>query len=193
MERQSRSCPGEGNRLHLPENRRGAGRSRGTEGGTQRQPDTEQERPSLAADVRPSDPYKPEAKWGRARRESEGLIVLVTAAAITSLEGRGPALIMRGFEGKCEGMAIRPNNPFEKARELRAALYATAKRRFTWRRLRRTHWACRRDEPVRTQTTPRTKEARMLCEKIIGQPCAGKPHARLERGPQVSEARDLDT
>jgi hypothetical protein len=25
----------------------------------------------------------------------------------------------------------------------------------------------------------------MLHEKTIGQPCAGKPHARLERGPQA--------
>ena len=28
----------------------------------------------------------------------------------------------------------------------------------------------------------------MLLEKTIGQPCAGKPHARLERGPQVLRA-----
>ena len=32
-----------------------------------------------------------------------------------------------------------------------------------------------------------TKEACMQREKTIGQPCAGNPHARLERGPQETE------
>ncbi len=29
----------------------------------------------------------------------------------------------------------------------------------------------------------------MQREKIIGKPCAGNPHARFERGPQVVESR----
>jgi hypothetical protein len=32
-----------------------------------------------------------------------------------------------------------------------------------------------------------TPEVRMQREKTIGQPCAGKPHARLDRGPQETE------
>ena len=171
----------------------GAGRSRGTEGGTQRQPDTEQERPSLAADVRQSGPYKPEAKWGRARRESEGPIVPLTVPAITASEERGPALVTRTNEGKCEGMAERPNNPFEKAREPQSPLFAVAKRRLAGRGASPTLWARQRDEPSRTQPQSGTKEACMLREKIIGQPCAGKSHARLERGPQVSRSHNLDT
>ncbi len=38
------------------------------------------------------DPYKPKAKWGRAGRESEGLIVLWTPDESPD-EGRGPALV----------------------------------------------------------------------------------------------------
>jgi hypothetical protein len=38
------------------------------------------------------DPYKPMAKWGRAGRESEGLIVLWTPDESPD-EGRGPALV----------------------------------------------------------------------------------------------------
>ena len=75
------------------------------EGGTQPQLDTEQERPSLAADVQRSVPDKPTVKRVRAERESEGFIVPLTVTAITSLEGRGPALVTRERGGKCEGMA----------------------------------------------------------------------------------------
>ena len=107
----SRSCHGEGNRLHLRENQRGAGCPRGKEGGTQLQLDTEQERPSPAAVVRYSGPDKPEAKRGRAGRESEGLIVPTKAAAITPSEGRSPALVMLVRGGKCEGMVVKTQQP----------------------------------------------------------------------------------
>ena len=71
---------------------------------------------------------KPEAKRQRAGRDSEGLVVPTTAAAKTPPEGRGSALVTRAREGKCEGMAARPNNPTEKARELQRTLFRAAKR-----------------------------------------------------------------
>jgi len=54
--------------------------------------------------------YKPRAKCAGAGRESEGLIVLLRPGE-TREEGRGPALVALVLEGKCEGMAERPNNP----------------------------------------------------------------------------------
>ncbi len=38
-----------------------------------------------------------------------------------------------------------------------------------------------------------TREVRMQREKIIGKPCAGNPHARFERGPQVVGSRSNRT
>src|SRR5438105_3282645 len=71
---------------------------------------------------------KPRAKRERAGRESEGLVVPTTVAAKTPPEGRGSALVTRAHGGKREGMAARPNNPTEKARELRRTLFRAAKR-----------------------------------------------------------------
>src|SRR5438132_12221442 len=61
--------------------------------------------------------YKPEAKGNRAGRESEGLVLPLTAGTKTPSEGRGPAWIASAGEGACEGMAdSRPNSPCEKVR-----------------------------------------------------------------------------
>ena len=49
-------------------------------------------------------PYKRNAKWGRARRESEGFIVLLTPGESRD-EGRGLALVALVRGGKGEGMA----------------------------------------------------------------------------------------
>jgi len=49
-------------------------------------------------------PYKRNVKWGRARRESEGSIVLLTPGESRD-EGRGPALVALARGGKGEGMA----------------------------------------------------------------------------------------
>jgi hypothetical protein len=49
--------------------------------------------------------YKPSVKWKGAGRESEGLIVPMSAATRTPHEGRGPALVTLVPGGKCEGMA----------------------------------------------------------------------------------------
>jgi hypothetical protein len=90
VERPSRSCHGEGNRLHLRLDRRGAGRSRGIEGDTQSQPEAEQERPSPAAHVGRSVGDKPSAKRRRAGRESEGLVVPMTVSGHNATRGKGP-------------------------------------------------------------------------------------------------------
>src|SRR5947209_15724257 len=52
--------------------RSGAGRPRGREEGMRTQFGAEQERPVPAAESGEGDPYKPEAKAGRAGRETEG-------------------------------------------------------------------------------------------------------------------------
>ena len=88
MGRPSRSCHGEGNRLHL-EAGRDAGHLRGKEEGTFTEPDTEQERPVLAATSGEGGSYKPTAKGNRAGRESEGFIVLTTPSEKLG-RGKGP-------------------------------------------------------------------------------------------------------
>jgi hypothetical protein len=72
------------------------------EDGTQRQPGTEQERPSPAATSGKGDPYKPTVKGGRAGRESEGPIVLTKPGRTDPAEGRGP-----GFVASATGVSVR--------------------------------------------------------------------------------------
>jgi hypothetical protein len=59
----------------IRQDREGAGRLRGTEEGTRRQPNAEQERPVPAATSGEGGPYKPKVKGDRVGRESEGFIV----------------------------------------------------------------------------------------------------------------------
>jgi group II intron reverse transcriptase/maturase len=77
--------------------------------------------------------YKPTVKGRRAERESEGLVVPERAETRTPPEGSGPALVAPATGGKCEGMAARPNTPFEKARKLQRGLFVAAKRSRTRR------------------------------------------------------------
>lgn len=63
------------------------------EEGTPTQPDTEQERPVLAATSGEGGSYKPMAKGNRAGRESEGFIVPLMPVE-RSDEGRDPALVV---------------------------------------------------------------------------------------------------
>ena len=129
---------------------------------------------------------KPEAKRPRAGRESEGFVVPKTAAAKTPLEGRDPALVTHGVVVSARAWPKGPTTPDDKARELQRMLYATAKYRHSAIVPRRSNMTGR-DGSVRRRAIP-PLEVRMLHEKTIGQPCAGKPHARLERGSQASWA-----
>jgi hypothetical protein len=90
-------------------------------------------------------------------------------------------------------MAGRPNDLKDKVRELQRKLFMAAKRSPE----RRFHalfdriW--RGDVLLEAWKRFATREARMQYEKITGQPCAGNPHARLERriqetGPQGHRA-----
>ena len=108
--------------------RRRAGHSRGTEGGTQRQPGTEQERPSSAATSGEGGSYKPKVKGDRAERESEGLVVPVKLGRRGPAEGRGPGFVASATGGKGEGMVARPNTPMDKVRKLQRGLFVAAKR-----------------------------------------------------------------
>jgi hypothetical protein len=57
--------------------------------------------------------YKPMAKSSRAQRESEGIVVLLTAATNNAVRGKGPCFGRARNEGKCQGMAgmTGPNHP----------------------------------------------------------------------------------
>jgi len=110
------------------ENRRRAGHSRGTEDGTQRQPGTEQERPSSAATSGEGGAYKPKVKGRRAERESEGLVVPEMLGRKDLAEGRGPGFVVSATGGKREGMSVRTNNPEDKVRKLQRGLFMAAKR-----------------------------------------------------------------
>ena len=127
--------------------------------------------------------YKAMPKSRRAGRESEGFVVPMTAAAKTSLEGRDPALVTHGVVVSARAWPKGPTTPDDKARELQHMLYATAKHRRSAIVPRRSP-ATGGDDPVRRRAMS-PPEVRMLRAKTIGQPCAGKPHARLERGPQA--------
>ena len=89
--------------------------------------------------------YKPTAKSSRAQRESEGTVVLQTAATNNAVGGKGPCFGRARNEGTCQGMAGRtgPNHPdghtrVVNAQQPRPELGASAKRhRVTTSRLRR--------------------------------------------------------
>ncbi len=110
--------------------------------------------------------YKPKAKSSIVQRESEGAVVLEMAVEHNTAGGKGPCFGQATEGGKGEGMdrETGPNDPgrhepAEHARELRRALWAVAKRQLD-------RYGC---------------GARHV-RKAIGKPCAGKPHARFERG-----------
>ena len=136
--RPSRSCHGEGNRLHdcygdgrrpirqNPERCRtpagyGGGHADTAQCGTG---ETRSRRPASGE----GGPYKPTVKGDRAGRESERPIVPLTPATRTPVEGRGLALVELAQGGKREGMVARPKHPVDKVRELQRKLYIAAKR-----------------------------------------------------------------
>jgi hypothetical protein len=69
--------------------------------------------PSAQPRSRQRASYKPMAKSSRAQRESEGIVVLLTAAWHNAVRGKGPCFGRARNEGTCQGMAGRtgPNSP----------------------------------------------------------------------------------
>lgn len=76
----------------------GVGRRARSDGGTRNRRDPTR-RPTSGEGAS----YKPSAKWARAGRESEGLIVPLRPGE-SPAEGRSPALVVLGYGGKGEGM-----------------------------------------------------------------------------------------
>lgn len=79
-------------------------------------------------------------------------------------------------------MAVRPNTPIDKVRELQRKLYVSAKRSRTRRFHALYDRICRsdvlREAWKRNRAIPRASDI----AKTVGKPCAGNPHARFERG-----------
>lgn len=91
--------------------------------------------PSRLSLSRQSFPYKPKAKSVRAERESEGIVVPVTAVQKNAAGGKGPWFGHVEGGGTCEGMAgmTGPNDPGGRrpraqVRHLQRRLWAASKR-----------------------------------------------------------------
>jgi hypothetical protein len=113
----SRSCRGEGNRLRTavtgdPQDTPGVREGARSEGLVWNRRD-----PPRLPTSGEGGGYKPTAKCHRAGRESEGLVVPWMASTRTTLEGRGPALVVLADRGKGKGMPLGASYPFEEARE----------------------------------------------------------------------------
>jgi len=128
------------------------------------------------------DSYKPTAKWNRAGRESEGLIVPLMPVERPD-EGRGPALVVPVSGGKRRGMVERPNHPLE-TRENSPNGFTSrpSVTRFIELRLQ-----TRRSDDLPEVWISCDLAARTPPEKTIGKPDAGNPHVRFERGSQETE------
>jgi len=126
--------------------------------------------------------YKPRAKCSGAGRESEGLVVLVKLARAGG--GKGPYFGHAGRRGKREGMVVRPNNPLRKREDWASRYAAVPSGRWVpvpwWRKRTGVTTCC-------VYRAGNLEDRACLRMKTIGQPCAGNPHARLERGPQETD------
>ena len=175
----SRSCHGEGNRQH-PGPKRMLDLLGVPGGGTLGKNNTEQESPYLVAKSGKDRGYK--AGWLKscgARRESEGFEVPEKPCKTTRWR-EGTLLWSCWSEGKREGMPVMANTPLEKAQEPRGPAMDVCQvgmvRNESGEGSYRWH-----------DTAPKGLIALARCcarrvQKIIGKPCAGKRHARFERG-----------
>jgi hypothetical protein len=159
------------------------GAPRGMGHGTERRLDAEQERPSSAAQRQGEErPIRQSRNGHAAERESEGFVVPTKAEEQKPLEGRGPALVVYADGSKREGMTPgASNNPEGKAREPQRVLYVCAKR-CKMRRSREQYQALRGDDLQAARQPNAYCHRACHIVKIIGKPCAGKPHARFDRG-----------
>jgi len=177
----SRSCHGEGNRQHSarPEGMLDLPGVPG--GGTLGKNRAEQERPSPAALSGKDRAYKAgRLKSSGAGRESEGFVVPMMECSKT-LWREGTLLWSRRRRGKREGMPEMANNPFDKARQLDDPAMGVSQVSSTRAGIGE-GGDNRHDNPVKGQDAPWYGHHARHIKKIIGKPCAGKPHARFERG-----------
>jgi len=175
-----RSYRGEGNRQHSrPE--RMLDLSGVSGGGTLGQSNAEQERPYLAAMSGKDRAYKAgRLKSHGAGRESEGS-VLPRKARITTRRREGTLLWSRRRGGKREGMPETANNLVVKARQLRCPSIGVRQVGVTSARFGEGSYS-RPDTPVKGPIVQVVGYHARHIQKIIVKPCAGKPHARFERG-----------
>jgi hypothetical protein len=177
----SRSYHGEGNRQH-------SGIPDGTldllgvpGGGTLGKSIAEQERPSPAAESGKDRAYKAGRLKSRgAGRESEGFVVPEKACNTTRWR-EGTLLWSRRRRGKREGMPAMANNPFDKARQLDGPAMGVSQMSSTKAGIGEGSYN-RHDNPVKGRGAHRIGHHARHIRKIIVKPCAGKPHARFERG-----------
>ena len=181
MGRPSRSCHGEGNRLHPR-----AGGMQDTHGVWRRARRHSLIRNRRDPSWRPTSgeggSYKSMTKGSRAGRESEGFVVLLTLADKAG-RGKGPCFGRAGVRGKRKGMVARPNHPLE----TRENSHAGSTSRPSVNR--------RADSKLQSRWSDVPPEAWVDCalaactphEKTIGKPDAGNSHVRFERGPQETE------
>ncbi len=150
-------------------------------GGTLGQSDGEQERPYLAALSGKGRAYKAGRLKSRgARRESEGFVVPEKARSKTRWR-EGTLLWSSRHGGKREGMPETANNPSVKARRLCCRTRDVCQVRSSTTGTGE-GWQKRSDDPLNGPVPfVRGRHAGHI-QKIIGKPCAGKPHARFERG-----------
>ena len=177
----SRSCHGEGNRQHsaMPDGMLDLSGVSG--GGTLGQNSAEQERPYLAVGSDEDRGYKAGRLKSRgAGRESEGCVVPMKACNTTRWR-EGTLLWSRRRRGKREGMPAMANNPFDKARQLDGPAMGVSQVSSKRAGIGEGGYN-RHDNPVKGRGALLVGHHARHIKKIIGKPCAGKPHARFERG-----------
>ena len=176
-----RSCHGEGNRQHSARPERMLDLPGVPGGGTLGKNRAEQERPSPAAESGKDRAYKAGRLKSRgAGRESEGFVV-PEKACNTTRRREGTLLWSRRRRGKREGMPVMANNPFYKARQLDGPAMGVRQVGSTDAGNGEGSYN-RHDNPVKGRGAHRIGYHARHITKIIGKPCAGKPHARFERG-----------
>jgi hypothetical protein len=190
LEGPSRSYHGEGNRQHSGIADGMLDLSGMAGGGTLGRSRTEQERPSPAALSGKDRGYKAgRLKSHGAGRESEGFVVPMKACKITRWR-EGTLLWSRRRRGKREGMPAMANNPFDKARQLDGPAMGVSQMSSTKAGIGEGS-DNRHDNPVKGRGARRFGHHARHIRKIIGKPCAGKPHARFERGSLETGRRKL--
>jgi hypothetical protein len=133
--------------------------------------------------------YKPKVKSTGAQRESEGVVVPWRAVQENAAGGKGPCFGDASTGGKSEGMVRTAGpkdpgglQPIDRVRRLQRKLYVAAERD-RGRRFRALYHTHRSDVlwvAWERDTVSDTVHAALV--NTIGKPCAGKPHARFERG-----------